>query len=533
MPKRSAKEPKSKKQKTAGNTTAGAATRKGPDSELHDLQERAGNQAVNELLQRQSRAAEQGARSPGRPMDEAARGIMEIRLGHDLGDVRLHTDHAAAQSAEALHAEAFTSGSDIILGQEHRNLSSAEGQQLLAHELAHVVQQRDGGANSPAPQHERQAEQVAAAVSAGRMAPVASAGISGIQRRAVTEEEGVPVVDSEVTPAEASGSAREREEEGSGFFSSLWSGLKSAGSAIWSGMKSVGEAVWGGLKAAGSAIWEGMKTLGGWIKTGAEAVWAAVKWVGKQLWDKIVGVFARIGRWVQKLPERVGRFLMGMWNGLLSLKPWSLDWWKSLAKAETWGNFLKWLGSRFVDLLEIAGIGEIYETAADFIKFNTRTLTSKEKSIASSIFGASIDLGLVRVDEYSVLGPSWSKREYTSFHTINGWGNLTDDTLIHELVHVWQYETSGAIYMPQAIHAQAWGEGYNYQGVAGLKEAKNAGKDIHSFNREQQGQIVQDFYRIKQGKPPYNPGGTAADLPLYAYFVKDVSTLSEVQLLAA
>ena len=191
------------------------------------------------------------------------------------------------------------------------------------------------------------------------------------------------------------------------------------------------------------------------------------------------------------------------------------------------------MGARFVDLLEIAGVGEIYETAADFIKFNTRTLSDEERKTANTIFGSSINYDLVRIDDYAVIGPSFSDREYTSFHTINGWGDMSDDTLIHELVHVWQYETSGAIYMPQAIHAQVWGEGYKYKSVAGLKAAKNAGKDIRSFNREQQAQIVQDFYLIKQGRAPHDTGGTAADLPLYAYFVKDVSTLTEAQLLAA
>lgn len=533
MSKRSVKDAESKRKGKSSRAPARGASQRLAGSEIQDLQESAGNQAVNELLQTRDGAVDTTIHAAGSRLDEPTKDHMESLFSHDLSDVRIHRDDQAAESAAMLGAEAYTVGNDVVIGREAGAANSPQGRQLLAHELAHVVQQQGDGNALPGEHHERQAQQAAAKVAVGEQAAVTPSGIGGIQRRAVTEEEASTTVDAGVAPAASRGADGERKEGGAGFFSSLWSGIKSAGSAIWSGMKHVGEAVWGGLKTAGTAIWEGMKTLGGWIKSGAEAIWSAVKWVGKQLWDKIVGVFARISRWVQKLPERIGRFLMGLWDGLLSLKPWSLDWWKSLAKAETWGNFLKWLGGRFVDLLEIAGVGEIYETAADFIKFNTRTLTAKEKGIASSIFGSSISLNLVRVDEYAVLGPSWSKRDYTSFHTINGWGKITDDVLIHELVHVWQYETAGAIYMPQAIHAQVWGEGYDYKGVTGLRKAKNAGKDIHSFNREQQGQIVQDFYRIKQGKAPYNPGGTAADLPLYAYFVKDVSTLSEAQLLAA
>ena len=99
------------------------------------------------------------------------------------------------------------------------------------------------------------------------------------------------------------------------------------------------------------------------------------------------------------------------------------------------------------------------------------------------------------------------------------------------MTHVWQYEQDGAIYMPQAIHAQVAGAEYQYGGVAGLQAAQTAGLGITSFNREQQGQIVQDFYRIKQGQKPYDGTGSAVDLPLYAHFVKDLSTLTVAQLL--
>jgi hypothetical protein len=299
-------------------------------------------------------------------------------------------------------------------------------------------------------------------------------------------------------------------------------------------MKAAGKAAWGGIKKVGKAAWAGLEKVGGWIKTGAEKVWMAAKWVGRQLWDKITGVFGRIARWVTKLPARIGRLFAGLWEGLVSLKPWSLAWWKSLAKVDTWLGFLSWLGARAVDLLEILGLGEAYETLMDFVKFNTRSMTSEEVAKASGVFGATVQFNLVRIDERAFIGPSWTDREYTSFHTISGWGAISDDTLIHELAHVWQYETSGAIYMPQAIHAQIKrGAGaYDYGGVANLQAKKTAGQGIKAFNREEQAQIVQDFYRIKTGRAPIIAGGTTADLPLYAYFVKDVSTLTEAQLVA-
>jgi hypothetical protein len=168
------------------------------------------------------------------------------------------------------------------------------------------------------------------------------------------------------------------------------------------------------------------------------------------------------------------------------------------------------------------------------VKFNTRALSSSQVTIAQKIFGKSINYMLVRIDHHAVLGPAFTGRAFTSFHTINAWGGLEDSVLIHELTHVWQYERAGAIYMAQALHAQIErGLGaYDYGGPDGLKDARAKGKGLMSFNREEQAQIVQDFYLIKHGQPPWVDGGTVADLPLYAHFVKTVSTLSESELLA-
>jgi hypothetical protein len=245
--------------------------------------------------------------------------------------------------------------------------------------------------------------------------------------------------------------------------------------------------------------------------------------VGQRAWDKVDGIFARIGRWIALLPARVRRLLAGLWEGMRCLRPWSPDWWRSLGRRRTWLGVSRWLGCRLVDLLEIAAIGEIYETIVDLLKVNTRALTEAEIRDASSIFGSSLNLRLVRVDRFAVLGPAFSHRDYTSFHTINGWRENRRDVLIHELTHVWQYVRAGAVYMPQALYAQIWGAGYRYGGCDGLCAALAEGAGLTSFNREQQAQIVQDFYRMRQSDP---------DIAVYASFVQEVSTLTPAQLIA-
>ncbi|HEX9867631.1 MAG TPA: DUF4157 domain-containing protein [Candidatus Tectomicrobia bacterium] len=80
-------------------------------------------------------------RSPGQPLDPATRTFMESRFGHDFSRVRVHTDSKAADSARAVNALAYTVGRDVVLGTTAPTPRTAAGRWLLAHELAHVVQQ--------------------------------------------------------------------------------------------------------------------------------------------------------------------------------------------------------------------------------------------------------------------------------------------------------------------------------------------------------------------------------------------------------
>jgi hypothetical protein len=90
----------------------------------------------------------------GRQVPAAVRAAAEARLGRDLGDVRVHVD---ARAAEALHASAFTIGRDIVFGAGQYTPDTVHGRRLLAHELAHVVQQEQAGPLA-APTIQRQAK---------------------------------------------------------------------------------------------------------------------------------------------------------------------------------------------------------------------------------------------------------------------------------------------------------------------------------------------------------------------------------------
>jgi len=81
-------------------------------------------------------------------LSDASRAFFEPGFGDDFSRVRIHRDAASAKKAAALGARAFTSGDDIYFGKDEYAPETGAGRKLLAHELAHVVQQRRGIATS-------------------------------------------------------------------------------------------------------------------------------------------------------------------------------------------------------------------------------------------------------------------------------------------------------------------------------------------------------------------------------------------------
>ncbi len=80
-------------------------------------------------------------RDKGQPLTRNERDFFETRMGYDFSAVRVHTDANAVQASRELNARAFTQGQDIYFGARQYDPHSFQGKQLIAHELAHVLQQ--------------------------------------------------------------------------------------------------------------------------------------------------------------------------------------------------------------------------------------------------------------------------------------------------------------------------------------------------------------------------------------------------------
>jgi hypothetical protein len=187
----------------------------------------------------------------GAPLDSQTREFMESRFGFDFGNVRIHAGEKSARSAEALNSVAYTVGNDIVFGSGEYSPETPRGQRLLAHELAHVIQQGS-----------------AIEKGVGAM-PMQRAPTGQVQR---------------------------------GFFGSIWKGIKSA--ASWVGERIRGAAMWavnlvrdlparigrlvttlvegiagvvtfvpemigairtGGIKGLGNFLWEKLRSAGAWM----------------------------------------------------------------------------------------------------------------------------------------------------------------------------------------------------------------------------------------------------------------------------
>jgi len=144
QPEREAREPDAPEQSpaerlasTVGNRAFSALARQGagilPDGRAHPDVE----------------AAIAASRGGGRGLDPGSRERFGPGLGDDLGDVRVHDGPRADQLARSVSARAFTVGSDLFFAEGEHSPGTAAGDRLLAHELAHVVQQRGAPASGP------------------------------------------------------------------------------------------------------------------------------------------------------------------------------------------------------------------------------------------------------------------------------------------------------------------------------------------------------------------------------------------------
>ncbi len=184
-------------------------------------------------------------------------------------------------------------------------------------------------------------------------------------------------------------------------------------------------------------------------------------------------------------------------------------------------KILFWQLELLLLLLDLFGLAELYQLVLLWIRKSLRPVNTHELSIISSLLQKDcINTGLMLINPRAYIGPKHFRFAYVSFHIINYWDQIYDDTFVHELIHIWQYQKEGSVYIPRALYAQRSKEKYNYGGVEGLKKLIRRGQSIEALNYEQQGDLLADYFRIKKGKLKLRGVGRIELLGLYAHILR-------------
>ncbi|MGW3409140.1 eCIS core domain-containing protein [Streptomyces sp. NPDC000888] len=398
------------------------------------------------------RAASAGAE----PLDRRIHQTLEpnaTSVDFDLSRVRVHSNEAAHEAAELLSARAFTIGTHVFFGSGAYQPATASGLRMLRHELTHVLQSPKANLSAvdslplTGPESQTEKEASAAATATGRLAAPPSEKPPAIRR--VLAAYSSP--QSEILPSLSAGGS----------------------SGPW---------------VLGVRRSEDVARLRGALA----ALIAAKK----------IEVASRGDRDFFSLPMAGAVTLAEVTSALTTAGFPRAD---AMAKALV-DRHNAWI---FVgeEVREMSAIWTM-EIGRDqnVLRQTDRPLTSEEQSEAQLAFGGGLDYSKIRITEDPVLGSGGIARALPSTIYFPPGASKSAGYmpwLIHELTHSWQYQHG--IGIPRtaatAFLCYAGVMTYSYGGEPALIAAKAAGKGFRSFNTEQQGDIVRDYYKaLKAGR---------------------------------
>jgi len=213
--------------------------------------------------------------------------------------------------------------------------------------------------------------------------------------------------------------------------------------------------------------------------------------------QKVRNTFVRFGWYIIKWPTRFLRLLRHLFRLPLIILGIGLE----VHYYEFYRyRLLIWSAELLLYTIDLLPFPEIFGTLDEWINYRTRNLNQVERSILEPIFGHNMKYNLILIDEKSRMISKKKSIVYVSFNTINSWGIMSPPLLVHEAVHVWQYQQKGSVYILRSLLGQKTTAGYNY---GNLQQYSNLPKLLAAdkFNYEQQAEIITDFYKHSQNLP--------------------------------
>jgi hypothetical protein len=162
------------------------------------------------------------------------------------------------------------------------------------------------------------------------------------------------------------------------------------------------------------------------------------------------------------------------------------------ARLEHW---VDWIVDFCLYTLDLVLIPDLFDLIHNFYK-PLRKLSEEELAMANKIFSNEIDYSQIYITEKTIPFKPRLFFAYVSFNSINCIKEIPPSILIHELVHIWQYQRYGSVYIYRALKAQNSKAGYDYGGIKGLMDKLKKEDGLLEFNFEQQAEIIEDYYKL-------------------------------------
>ncbi len=144
-------------------------------------------------------------------------------------------------------------------------------------------------------------------------------------------------------------------------------------------------------------------------------------------------------------------------------------------------------------VLDLLLLPEILQFIYELINWNIRSLNPKEKEVIRSIFGKSVSYNNIRINDRSIIAKKM-RIAFVSFNIIHFDKEISEATLVHEVVHIWQYHQFGSVYILRSLMAQRSKMGYNYGGPFQLYRDNKNELSLKDYNYEQMGDIIRDAF---------------------------------------
>jgi hypothetical protein len=265
--------------------------------------------------------------------------------------------------------------------------------------------------------------------------------------------------------------------------------------------------------------WEGVEDAAGWVEDKAEDAWDWTKDEAVRVADGTetlfedikeggIALFTDFGEGMEHIGNGTFRMLQGDFSG---------------GAAEFGGGIAQATVGGVVDagaLVLAGGISAVQ--VIGHIEPVARSLRPEEIEFLRGIYGNSIDYSEVRIKEGGSGLLNAGDRSRTTGNTIYMDIDSSDprwnETLVHEMGHVWQFQNGGADYLSKALGSQAIGAAYAWETAA--KEEK----PWESLNPEDQAELLAQIFRsdfVNTGKFEIREGGVTLDRSAYAQKVLD------------